>query len=112
MEQVYSQPRYRRSYQRFRLDGSVTLVVNENKQGPSILKDLSPRGAGVITYHPLKENEKLAIIIDIPSLFNTTLHKESKVAWCKKIQSDLWQGGLDFGEDKKIDFVLDCAKDH
>ena len=105
MEQPYSLSFYRRSHQRFILDASATLVINKNIEEPSGLRDLCPRGAGVITHYPLTENERVTIIIKVPYLFDSPVYKEAKVVWCKKIDEYLWQGGLDFGEDNKIIFA-------
>ena len=105
MEQAYSLSSYRRSYQRFILDASATLIINKGKEEPSILRDLCPRGAGVFTHYPFKKNENVAIIIKVPYLFNSPVHKEAEVVWSKKIDKNLWQGGLDFGEENKIIFT-------
>ena len=102
MQQDYSIPFHRRTYQRFVLDASATLVINENIEEPSILTDLCPRGTGVVTRYALKEDEKLAIIIKVPSLFDSPVYKRAKVVWCRKLDRNLWRGGLDFGEDNKI----------
>jgi len=93
---------HRRTYQRFILDASATLVINEEKEEPSILTDLCPRGTGIVTHYSLKEDEKINIIIKVPYLFDNPVYKRAKVVWCRKIDENLWQGGLDFGEDNKI----------
>ena len=93
---------FRRSYQRFILDASASLIINKTTEEPSILRDLCSRGIGVVTHYCLKENQEVTIIIKIPYLFDSPVYKQAKVAWCKKIDDDLWQGGLDFGEDNKI----------
>jgi hypothetical protein len=102
MEQIYSTSSYRRSYQRFILDAQATLVIDKNREEPSILRDLCPRGAGLLTQCSLGENEQVTVIMQVPYLFDNPVYKEAKVAWSKKIDENLWQGGLDFGEDNKI----------
>jgi hypothetical protein len=94
----------KRAYGRYRVDGSATLIGDGGREEPSILKDLSCRGAGIVTYHPLRLNDKLDIIISPSSLFSRPITREARVAWCKPISASLWQGGLDFGETNKISF--------
>lgn len=93
---------YRRSYERYILEAQATLVIHKNKEKPSMLRDLSARGASVITDYPLMINEKMTIAINVPFLFDRFVYKEAKIVWCKKIDENLWQCGLDFGEDNKI----------
>jgi len=90
----------RRAYERYRLDGSATLVGEDGVEEPSILKDLSCRGAGIVTAQALKPNDKLNIVIHPSFLFGQPVTRQARVAWCNRIASGLWQGGLDFGEDK------------
>ena len=59
---------YRRSYHRFILDASASLIIDKNTEEPSILRDLCPRGSGVVTHYSLKENQQVTIIIKIPNL--------------------------------------------
>jgi hypothetical protein len=42
---------------------------------------------------------KSSFILDEP------VAKQAKVVWCKKIDNNLWQAGLDFGLDNKINFI-------
>ena len=105
MKQADSLLFYRRSYQRFILEASASLIIHKNIEEPSILRDLCPRGIGIITYYPLKENQEVTIIIKVPYLFGNPVNREAKVAWCKRLDENLWQGGLDFGEDNKINLL-------
>jgi hypothetical protein len=109
MKADYPSP-YRRSYHRFILDASASLIIDKNREEPSILRDLCPRGSGVVTHHWLKENEQVTIMIKIPYLFTSPVYKQAKVVWSKKIEEDLWEGGLDFGEDNKI--ILSKSSSH
>ncbi|MFA4984518.1 MAG: PilZ domain-containing protein [Candidatus Omnitrophota bacterium] len=90
----------RRVCERYRLDGSATLVGENGIEEPSILRDLSCRGAGIVTSQPLRPNDKLNIVIHPSFLFGRPVAREARVAWCNRISSGLWQGGLDFGEHK------------
>ncbi len=96
---------YRRSYERFKVDASATLIVNKNLEIPSILTDLSVRGAGAVSSDPLKVDEKIKVIIRAPFFFEHPLYKEARVVWCKKLDGNLCQAGLDFGGDNLIDFI-------
>jgi len=92
----------KRTYSRYQLDGSATLIGENGIEESSILKDISCRGAGVVTSSALRPNEKLNIIIGVSYLFNQPVTRKARVAWCQRISSNLWQGGLDFGETNKI----------
>jgi len=102
MEQIIS---YRRYYERFKVEGSATLIADKNSEIPSILTDLSSHGAGIFSIDPLKVNEKIQVTIKAPFFFATPLHKEARVAWCNRIDDDSYQAGLDFGTDKPIQFA-------
>jgi len=96
---------YRRVYQRFILNDSASLVTQEGTEKRLILNDLSATGAGVFGDCSLNINEKVTVIISAPFFFSKPICKQAKVVWCKKIDRNLWQGGLDFGLDNKINFV-------
>lgn len=105
MEMDYSSSlfRSRRSYERYKLDDSATLILNNKVEKSSILRDLSARGVGFVCDFPLKANEKIEIIIK-SSLFVSSMHKEASVVWCSKIERNLYRAGIDFGIDNKINF--------
>jgi hypothetical protein len=92
----------RRHYHRFSLELATEIITSENKVKPIILKDLSARGAGSFSNYPLELNEKLTLVLKPSIFFPSPIRKFAKVIWCKKIEANFWQGGLDFGEDKKI----------
>jgi len=102
MEQITS---YRRSCERFKIDGSATLMVDRTLEAPSILTDLSSRGAGIFSSDSLRVNEKIKVIIKAPFFFKNPLYKEARVAWCKRIDENSCQAGLDFGADNPIQFA-------
>ena len=103
MEEDYTIPLHRRGYQRFQLQAQATLIAESQLERPSILKDLSARGAGVVSNEPLNLNEKVEIVIFVPYFFDAAVHRKAKVVWCNRIDEQLWQAGLDFGLDIKID---------
>ncbi len=93
----------RRSYERYNLNDSATLILDSKIEKSSILRDLSARGVGFICDFPLKINEKIQIIIK-SSLFKNLMYKDASVVWCNKIEGNLYRAGLDFGIDNKVDF--------
>lgn len=96
---------YRRDHQRFEVNTLAILVISKNHEKTFLLKNISARGAAVVGNHPLKINNKLTIIIQIPFLYEKPICKVARIVWCKKVNERLWEGGLDFGLDNKIDLV-------
>lgn len=103
MDYASSLYRSRRSYERYKLDDSAILILNKKLEKSSILRDLSARGVGFVCDFPLRNNDKIEIIIK-SSLFESSMRKEANVIWCSKIEDNLYRVGLDFGLDNKIDF--------
>jgi hypothetical protein len=68
------------------------------------MKDLSSRGAGLFGSFPLSVSQELTVFINTV-LLTRPLTRRGKVVWSHKLDSDLWQAGLDFGLDNKIVFV-------
>ena len=97
MEQGYLLPPHRRFYKRFNLDTSATLILPKNLRRPLILRDLSARGAGVVSNYSLNINEEIEITIAVSFFFNQPVYKKARVVWCNKVDEHLWQAGLDFG---------------
>lgn len=95
---------YRRSYERFILNDSASVVTKEGEEKSLLVKDLSARGIGVIGDSAFGINEKVTMVINVPFFFDRPISKQAKVVWCKKIDQNLWQAGLVFGLDK-IDFI-------
>ena len=93
---------YRRDYQRYILNDSASLTTNEGIEKDFLLKDLSARGVGIVGNSPLNINEDVKVIINAPLFFDRPVSKAAKVVWCQKIDENLWQVGLDFGEEEKI----------
>lgn len=96
---------YRRAHERFFLDSSASLITQKDTTKHLSLKDLSARGAGVVGDWPLSINERVAIIINASFFFDKPVSKQAKVVWCKKMDCELWQAGLDFGLDNLIDLA-------
>lgn len=99
---------YRREYSRFILNDSASLTTKEGREITLIVKDLCVRGAGVISDSALEVGQKEKVVISAPCFFLQPLAKEVKVAWCRRIDKNLWQAGLDFGLVNKINFPNAC----
>lgn len=102
MEDTYYLSRSRRIYTRFKIEAKGFLRVNKDTV-VVILRDISSRGAGIVSQVPLKEESLVEIIGEIP-LSNTPISKEGKVVWCSRIAEGLFYSGVDFGAQDKIAF--------
>jgi len=96
MDTRYSLPLNRRLYERYAAEASATLVSGQDIQRPTFLKDLSFRGAGIITDYPLETEEKVGIIVNMPFFFKGDLRLKGRVAWCKEVRA----GKIEFKVDK------------
>lgn len=97
-------PPYRRDYHRYIIESPVSLVMPGGAEKTSFLRDLSSRGAGILGDSFFALGESLTIGIDLPVFFEGKITKKAKVAWCKQVNTDTWQAGLDFGVDNLINF--------
>jgi c-di-GMP-binding flagellar brake protein YcgR len=86
----------RRIYQRFILNDSLTLHSSDGSEKRLLLKDLSNGGAGVFGNSPLSVHEAVRVTIFAPAFFDKPTSREAKVAWCKQVNINAWEGGLDF----------------
>ena len=97
---------YRRSYNRFAINGPCVLVTAEGSHEQSVLKDLCARGAGVLSHAALSLNQKITLVTKMPSfMLENNLTKEATIAWSRRINDNFWQHGLDFGETNKINIL-------
>jgi hypothetical protein len=92
----------RRANERFEANASATLAFSRNNEETFILQNISTRGAGIVGYHPLQVNDKVRIAFQMPQFFDKPIRKVAKIAWCKKVNNSLWEGGLDFGLDNLL----------
>jgi len=88
---------YRRNYERYLIEDSAVISTEGQESEPLILRDLCARGVGVIGNFPFKINQEVLIKFELPYLLPRTISKQAKVAWCSKINDNLWRAGLDFG---------------
>jgi c-di-GMP-binding flagellar brake protein YcgR len=95
---------YRRAYARISFESSAEISTVKARGISTILTDLSAGGAGLVVNFPFDAMEKVEIQIKPSILFKDVLRKSARVAWCKKLSSDLWNVGLDFGADNLLNF--------
>ncbi len=105
MEQSYSLSHQRRTYDRFIIEGSATVVTENDLEIPSILKDVSTRGAGIVSNYPLTVNKEIGIFINPCPLVKSQTYRRARVAWSEKINDNLYGSGLDFGLFNQLKFT-------
>ena len=96
---------HRRAYERYLVESSATLCVEGESPHRSMLRDISPRGAGIVTTYPLVSQQKLTLLTDSSFFFKVPTSRQTKVVWCEKIGDRYWRGGLAFDEDDKVAFA-------
>jgi hypothetical protein len=94
-----SQPR-RRKYERYYLETKARIISPAAGETSCLLKDISSRGAGILSNHPLNLQAEVRLLAKRPP----ELKQPATVIWCREIKEGLWRAGLDFGEDNKLDF--------
>jgi len=99
---------YRRSHKRYNMDTQAALIVDKGLRKPLILKDISTRGAGIVSSFPLETNS-VEIAMALPFFFDKPVYRKARVAWCRKVSEKLWEGGLDFGLDNLINFEVEVG---
>lgn len=101
MHPRYNFNHYRRRYKRFRVDGAANVVIDEKLDKPLVVKDLSVRGAQVVSDRPFTINQKITIIMLTP-FFEKPIYRDAKVIWSKEMGEELYQTGLDFGRNNLL----------
>jgi hypothetical protein len=91
---------YRRSYTRYLIEATATLILGNGSKVPVMLRDLCARGAGILSNHPVAVNDKVEIVID--SVFERPVYRKANVVWSKEVDMGLWRAGLDFGVDSLV----------
>jgi len=87
---------YRRLCSRFICNDSASLLTPGNQERCLLLKDLSNRGAGVFGNFPLNVDNIVKINIHSPFLFDKISSKQARVVWCRKVDINAWESGLNF----------------
>jgi hypothetical protein len=105
MEKSYSIPQRRRSWERYIVEALATVITGRILKRPSVLRDLSVRGGCLVTNYPLILDDRIEIVIHNVIFLKNPVFKEAKVVWCRKVDDNLYQSGLDFGEDNLIQFI-------
>lgn len=59
-------------------------------------KDISTKGAGLITAQPLQIDSQIKI--DVTTRRNSPLLLTGRICWCKKISDEQWQAGVMFNK--------------
>ncbi len=93
----------RRHHERFVVEGSGTITGKSIPETPYILKDISLKGAGIISNHPPELSGSVEMLIVSPAI-KYPVYKKARVVWNKKIDDNMWESGLDLGEDKIDNF--------
>lgn len=91
----------RRSFFRYVVETSATLISNTGLRKPVIVRNVCPRGACVFSNHPIEPAEHVEI--ELIYLLDKPINKKAKVIWAREIEKDFWQAGLDFGLDNLLD---------
>ncbi len=96
---------YRRDYERFEMNDEVIVNMANDVQESFILKNISARGAGLVGRQPLAENASFPVSLQIPFLSEKPINRSAKVIWCRQLNGKLWECGMDFGLDHKIEIL-------
>lgn len=104
IHQKYSLRFARRAYDRFKVEASGEMLINEKVEKPVVVKDVCVRGAGIVSDFPLKVKEKVTIRIISP-LFGGPIYRKAEVVWAKEVEKDWWNIGLDFGVNNIVRLV-------
>lgn len=97
-------PVCRRAHPRFIIEGTGEVRAKNDRLQPTIVKDVSVRGARIIANFPLDVNQEIAIDIQSGILPEPVVQKKARVRWVNKIDENLWSIGLDFDLDNIITF--------
>ena len=93
----YILPLRRRFYSRFMVEASGALVQERQREVFAIVKDVSALGVGVVTGSALEVDNEVEVLFDFPFFFKEKVRRKAKVAWCRKVDTALWEAGLYFG---------------
>lgn len=96
---------YRRSYERYLVESQATLRTEDGITCRSMLRDISPRGAGIITTYPIIPKQTVTLFTDSSFFFKVPTTRKTQVVWSEKIGERYWRGGVVFDEDDKIAFA-------
>lgn len=101
-----SQPRerlnlpYRRTYERYSTNDTISLITGDGKKKQVFLQDLSVSGAGISGEFAFVENEMVTVNINSPLFLEQPVTRRARVAWCQASGIKSWDAGLDFGMEK------------
>lgn len=94
---------YLRSYERFLVNDSASLIIKEGmKSDPLLVTNLSCAGAGVCGNFYSKPDEIVTIIINSSFFIDKPILRQARVAWVKRLSLNSCEAGLDFSSNKII----------
>ena len=103
MDKDFSGKFCRRVYRRYKADTTAYILsLGDLIEKPLLLRDLSSRGAGIVSYYPLHVNGLITIILAIPFL-KESVSRQARVIWSRKIDNHCWGSGIDFGSNHLVD---------
>ena len=89
----------RRAYERIKVDAHAFIILDQKIKKGLRLKNISVGGlCGLIDY-PLRTDEQAEAVLFQP-FFDEFVKRNSRVAWCTRTNSGIWEFGLDFGYNK------------
>jgi len=94
-------PECRRNYTRERIEDFAELSIPGKLEGPIVLKNFSEKGIGFESDFPLEQGQRCTVILR-PPIFEDSVHRDIRVAWCKKADDHWWHGGLELNRDDAI----------
>lgn len=91
----------KRSYPRYKVDATTSVLYNGDSRNNVIVKDLSSRGSCIVSKTPLMKNQIVGLSFN-PPLFDYPVRRKAKVVWTKEIETGMYYSGVDFGLPNKI----------
>ena len=89
---------------RLKVDIYINMILNNYMLVGIKLQNVSVRGLCGITAYQLRTDEQVELVLHYP-FFENPVKRKARVAWCRNQGEgkDIWETGLDFGRDSKID---------
>lgn len=92
----------RRTYQRFIVNSDTSLEMKNGIKKSILLKNFSSGGASVVIDRLPSESERVKLYLNVPAVLDKPVMKEAEMVWCRRIKSNSWELGLNFGINKVI----------
>lgn len=91
-----------RDYKRVVVHTHSIVVLNNGERENLRLKNISARGACVLSSRPFQLNEKVKLILLYP-FFQDFVETDAEVIWRRRKDGAFWEIGLDFGKFNILD---------